>query len=44
VIKKDVEKILKYKEVTIALQRIRNVRTRMILVIIGANRSVPKFF
>jgi hypothetical protein len=36
VIKKDAEKILKYKDIRIEIQRILNVKTNVIPVIIGA--------
>jgi hypothetical protein len=36
VIQKETEKILKYKDFTIEIQRMWNVKTRVILVIIGA--------
>jgi hypothetical protein len=42
VIRKDVEKILKYKDLTIAIERICNVRTRIIPVITGANGTISK--
>jgi hypothetical protein len=40
VIKKEAEKILKYKDLTIEIQRKWNVKTRVILVIIGATGTV----
>ena len=36
VVKKGAEKILKYKDFTIEIQRMRNVKTKLIPVIIGA--------
>jgi hypothetical protein len=36
VIKKEAEKILKYKDLTVEIQHMCNVKTRVILVIIGA--------
>jgi len=36
VIKKEVDKILKYKDLTIGTQRMWNVKTKVIPVIIGA--------
>jgi hypothetical protein len=42
VIKKEAEKILKYKDLTIEIQRMRNVKTNMIPVIIGTNGTISK--
>jgi hypothetical protein len=44
VIKKEAEKILKYKDLTIEIQRMWNVKTRMIPVIIGATGTISKSF
>ena len=44
VIKKEAEKILKYKDLTIEIQRMRNVKTKMIPVIIGATGIISKSF
>ena len=44
VIKKEAEKILKYKDLTIEIQRMWNVRTKVIPVIIGATGTISKSF
>jgi hypothetical protein len=44
VIQKEAEKILKYKDLTIELQRMWNVKTRVIPVIIGATGTISKSF
>jgi len=44
VIKKEAEKILKYKDLTIEIQRMWNVKTKVISVIIGATGTIPKSF
>ena len=44
VIKKEAEKILKYKDLTIQIQRTWNVKTRVIQVIIGATGTISKSF
>jgi len=44
VIKKEVEKILKYKDLTIEIQRTWNIKTRVISVIIGATSTISKSF
>jgi hypothetical protein len=44
VIKKEAEKILKYKDITIEIQRMWNVNTRAIPVIIGATGTISKSF
>jgi len=40
VIKKEAEKILKYKDLTIEIQSMWNVKTKVIPVIIGATGSI----
>ena len=44
VIKKEVANILKYKDLTIEIQRMWNVKTKVILVVIGATGTVSKSF
>jgi len=44
VIKKETEKILKYKDRTIEIQCMWNVKTRVIPVIIGATGTISKSF
>jgi hypothetical protein len=44
VIKKEAEKILKYKDLTTEIQRMWNVKTRVIPPIIGATGTVSKSF
>ena len=44
VIKKEAEKILKYKDLTIEIQRMWNVNTKVIPVIIGATGTVSESF
>ena len=44
VIKKQAEKILKYKDLTIEIQRMWNVKTKVIPVIIGATGTISKSF
>jgi 5,10-methylenetetrahydrofolate reductase len=44
VIKKEAEKILKYKDITIEMQRMWNVKTKVIPVIIGATGIISKSF
>jgi uncharacterized protein YlxP (DUF503 family) len=44
VIKKEDEKILKYKDLTIEIERMWNVKTRVIPVIIGATGTISKSF
>ena len=42
VIKKEAEKILKYKDLTIEIQRMRNIKTKAIPAIIGATGTILK--
>ena len=44
VIKKEAEKILKYEDLTIEIQRMWNVTTKVIPVIIGATGTISKSF
>jgi len=44
VIKKEVEKILKYKDLTTEIQCMWNVKTKVIPVIIGSTGTVSKSF
>jgi len=44
VIKKEAEKILKYKDLAIEIQRMWNVKTKVIPVIIGATGTISKSF
>jgi hypothetical protein len=44
VIEKEHEKILKYKDLTTEIQRIWNVKTRVIPVIIGVTGTISKSF
>jgi hypothetical protein len=44
VVKKEAEKILKYKDLTIEIQRMWKVKTRMIPVIIGATGTISESF
>jgi len=44
VIKKEAEKILKCKDFTIEIQRMWNVKTKVIPVIIGATGTISKSF
>ena len=43
-IKKEAEKILKYNNLTIEIQRMWNVKTKVIPVIIGATGTISKSF
>jgi hypothetical protein len=42
VIKKEAEKILKYKDLTTKIQRVWNVKTKVIPVIIGTTGTISK--
>ena len=44
VIKKEAEKILKYKDLTTEIQRVWNIKARVIPVIIGATGTISKSF
>jgi hypothetical protein len=44
VIKKEAEKIVKYKDLTIEIQRMWNVKTRVMPVITGATGTISKSF
>jgi hypothetical protein len=44
VIKKEAEKILKYKDLTIEIKRMWNVKTKVIPIIIGATGTITKSF
>jgi len=44
VIKKEAEKVLKHKDLTIEIQRMWNVKTEVIPVIIGATGTISKSF
>ena len=44
VIEKEAEKILKHKDLTIEIQRMWNVKTKVIPVIIGATGTISKSF
>ena len=43
-IKREAEKILKYKNLTIEIQRMWNVKTKVIPVVIGATGTISKTF
>jgi hypothetical protein len=44
VIQKEAQKILKYKELTVAIKHTWNVKTRVIPVTIGATKPISKSF
>jgi hypothetical protein len=44
VIRKEAKKILKYKDLTIEIQRMWNIKARVIRVIIGATGTISKSF
>jgi hypothetical protein len=44
VIEKEAEKILKYKDLTIEIQRMWNVKARVIPIVIGATGTISKTF
>ena len=44
VIKEEAEKILKYEDLTIEIQRVWNVKTKMIPVVTGATGTISKSF
>ena len=44
VIKKEAKQILKYKDLTISIQRMWNVKTKVIPVIIGTTGTISKSF
>jgi hypothetical protein len=44
VFKKEAEKILKYTDLTVEIQRMWNVKTKVIPVIIGATGTISKSF
>jgi len=43
-VKKEAERILEYKDLTIEIQRMWNVKTKVIPVIIGASGTISKSF
>jgi len=44
VIKKEADRIIKYKDITIEMQHMWNVKTKVIPVIIGATGTISKSF
>ena len=44
VTEKEAEKILKYEDLTIEMQRMWNVKTKVIPVIMGANGTISELF
>jgi len=44
VIKKEAEKVIKYKDLTVEIQRMWNVKTKVISVITVANGTISKSF
>jgi hypothetical protein len=44
VIKKEAEKILKYKDLTIGIERLWNVKAKVIPIVIGATGTISKSF
>jgi hypothetical protein len=44
VVKKEAEKILKYEDLTIEIQRMWNLKTEVIPVVIGATGTISKSF
>jgi len=44
VIKRESEKVLKYKDLTVEIQRMWNVKTKVIPVIIGVTGTISKSF
>jgi hypothetical protein len=44
VMKKEAEKVLKYKDLTLEIERMWNVKTNVIRVIIGASGTISKSF
>ena len=44
VIKEEAEKILKYEDLTIEIQRVWNLKTKMIPVVTGATGTISKSF